>query len=130
MREIKFRAWDKKDNLWFYFSLRPFFFDSDLTGIRFKNVFNGKDIGANSLSQSTGLKDKNGVDIYEGDIVTKHPEYYRNSEIIYDEWASSLRFKTDEDDGNLELTKYYCSKMEIIGNIYENPELIKEITND
>jgi uncharacterized phage protein (TIGR01671 family) len=85
------------------------------------------------LMQSTGLKDKNGKEIYEGDIIEKKVKYFqpyrfeKKREIV--EW-----FNDDDTTGfypfndyNVETDRYNLPKdYEIIGNIYENKELIKE----
>ena len=97
---------------------------------------NGHEVEYESVSQYTGLKDKNGKEIYEGDIVLLHNEFADwIGSVIFDEgafklsinhsWGNSIRHfsKTDvfEDMGaRTTLNNTY----EIIGNIYENPELL------
>lgn len=85
------------------------------------------------IMQFTGLKDKNGKDIWEGDIIKSegsHP-----LEIFWMGLAWGVRF-TDlgsleeeiicDDGGDMTIEKHNkLSYMEIIGNIYENPELLK-----
>ena len=77
------------------------------------------------IEQDTGLKDENGKEIYEGDIVTLNGEW---EEIEYSDCA----IVTFEDgcfrvgDGYENEAGSYLSDWRIIGNIHENPELIKE----
>lgn len=91
----------------------------------FGDVLNDKDC---VVMQSTGLTDKNGKEIYEGDIVNiiKKFENFKD-EVFYDEELCSIRLKGYSDN--------YCDfadwiregfKFEVIGNIYENKELLGE----
>lgn len=81
------------------------------------------------LMQSTGLKDKNGVEIFEGDIVLFTIEdgfdyVYGKPGIINLslQWGAGVRAISG---GNYPLRK--CREVRIIGNIYENPELLEAI---
>lgn len=76
------------------------------------------------LMQSTGLKDKNGVEIFEGDIV-------RWYDVVT--WDYSVTFKdgvfciSDDPSSNFyHLKEDINGKFEVIGNIYENPELLEQ----
>lgn len=75
------------------------------------------------LMQYTGLTDKNGKEIYEGDIVKSEqwtPEIYRV-------WFSRGGFCFSNDTTDIEYVNdaKYLEQFEVIGNIYENPELLK-----
>ena len=98
MREIKFRAKCKlKDKLMFG-SYR-------LSGG--KHYINSTEIYRETLGQFTGFKDKNGVDVYEGDII----------QTINNKFVADLHYST------LFHLEHYSRLVEVIGNIYETPDL-------
>ena len=153
MREIKFRAWDGKQMAYpqeLYGDIRNEFAIA-LSGevFDFREVSNGnycpstlesKRRGDITLMQSTGLKDKNGKEIFEGDILccphfpANGTWHYLYHEVIWDEklqlWkAVSIGNKEGKEitaHGNPMLWVYIKNEPngEIIGNIYENPELL------
>lgn len=83
------------------------------------------------LMQYTGLKDKNGVEIYEGDIVEiQQPTSYERGDISFREGAfafTSREYPNGERAIVFLHSVHYQNnwKVEVIGNIYENPELVK-----
>lgn len=125
MREIKFRAWNKVYKK--YVEINELEMGVKSLAIKFITP-SGRTLyleHGNSiiLEQYTGLKDKNGVEIYEGDIVKMDGLYYL---IKWDDeggkWCMSL--ERDWMD-YLFLTKKKAPFMEIIGNIHENGDLIR-----
>lgn len=119
MRELKFRVWDKKslkytDNKLGY-SNGPYLFING-KGVIFWNkeigwIGNDKDF---IIQQFTGLKDKNGKDIYEGDIII------RNNEKKLVKWIGG----DDTDYQGYDLDNVF-GQWEILGNMLKNPELLK-----
>ena len=109
MREIKFRAWDKDGKN---------MVDNKFCVLQFDKVWNNFRF---VLMQYTGIKDTNGVEIYEGDIV-KCGYGRENTEVI--EYING-GFGYNGNTWDYWEDEWGHEKMEVIGNIYENPELIK-----
>ena len=121
MREIKFRAWDTEDKRWVKeFNIHH---DGDLTEIRMYvgdvPVIASNVCGRYKILQFTGLKDKNGKEIYEGDILM-HPDKRRK-------YKSIVKYRTTccEEYGDW-IGYEFDERLEIVGNIYENPKLMVE----
>lgn len=111
MRGIKFRAWLKHDGEWLM--------SYDLAFDEFEPI---NDLLANveNLMQYTGLKDKNGKEIYESDLV-KHHSGDLLSEVYFDGAAFKLRNKVWND---IYLNNWPANSFEVVGNLYENRELL------
>ena len=75
------------------------------------------------FEQCTGLRDKNGKTIYEGDIVETHDYTTEHSQIVFDKGCYVLKSK---DVAIYDHLSSYEKQCEIIGNIHENPELLEE----
>lgn len=77
------------------------------------------------LMQSTGLKDKNGVEIFEADVLTSNVQPCKMVNPIKDGYGV-VRFENGMFKlGAISLVTF-VSKMEVIGNIYENPNLLEQ----
>ena len=121
MRELKFRAWIKNYNCY----ADVLGFEQDRLFVQFQSGERAQHrlyvlIEDCILEQYTGLKDKNGKEIYEGDIVeydwyVRNDKAYRVKEkVVFDDMGARL--------GNDRIRN--CSNVEVIGNIHENADLL------
>lgn len=114
-RIIKFRAWDKLAE-----EMQPPFSPFAVSAYNNPDNF--------VFMQFTGLLDKNGKEIYEGDIVTSESRddmrvVTTNRTVSFEDGA----FIATDKNGYIPLDEYHIDmkNVEVIGNIYENPELLK-----
>lgn len=126
MREIKFRAWNKKTNEYNYFVELTSFIDGSLSVSAGKN--NNNPVGNSEdfiLEQYTGLKDREGVEIFEGDIVTYFNTYSKKHYKQIVKWCEMQScfalFEEQKDVWQKESDWLkIIETVEVIGNIHEN----------
>ena len=154
MREIKFRAWLKKSKFMTPVSYLEFLqggLKAFGAGVYLDNGWVTEENGFKHecdlvLMQYTGLKDKNGVEIYEGDVLKIHGNYGSQSRMVLfndefltytiptkqekiwiDKGSNHYKYCYQEDNDRLYfLTELESYEVEVIGNIYQNPELLEE----
>ena len=107
-----------------------------ITNVKVTDEWEDSEIGADvigylvdpeTICQDTGLTDKDGRKIFEGDILSahlddKHPEDITYVQITWDGFSWCMKESTEDDV----MSEYDCNTFEVCGNIFDNPELIGE----
>ena len=132
MREIKFRAWDNKEkkmnyDVGIYTGYNECIVVEWADGKEYFELENQSEL---EIMQCTGLKDKNNKEIYEGDIVKLKVNFglgdtYINVLVVFEN--GGFKYKIGD------LSEYIGSRefdVEVIGNKFENPELLKGEINE
>ena len=130
MREIKFRGYDEENKCWRY----GHFFET-VEGIRrCYNIVENRDtkyyVEVDSIGEFTGLYDKTGKEIYEGDIFSISNPYnnstasgYAKVVFSYDYVGGWVLTSDGKDSLNIGTR---TKSVEVVGNIYENPDLVRQ----
>lgn len=125
-REIKFRGKRIDDNAWVYGSLLIDYagtcqiWQKDESGAQHNFI-----VDPNTLGQYTGIKDKNGKEICEGDIL-KRPYNLTNVVVRWNIKGGSWEADCPLSDWSYPFNCFNIEEYEVIGTIYENPELLEE----
>lgn len=128
MRDIKFRGLNTRGK-WVYGSLvqttsycvqhsKTWIVETAFGNGGWFNVQRKQYVRPATVGEITNCRDKNEREIYEGDIISELSGRIYKVEYLYD------TFGAYDKDGNGMRLSYYCPQCEVIGNIYENPELL------
>lgn len=127
---FKFRVWDKQDECYAYSNNSDVNIyietDGELTYGVYNNDYEDMNYIPESeviIEQCTGLKDKNGDMIYEGDIVEFDGDFH--GDIAWDEDAGCWAIRTTENT-IYTFDNLYGYELEVVGNIHENKELLDD----
>ncbi|WP_339010272.1 YopX family protein [Fusobacterium animalis] len=125
MREIKFRCWDRFKQRWSNYKINDgtvYFMDKN-TGVWYGSY--NKRYKDFNLMQCSGLNDKNDREIYEGDILLdgNNKKPYK---VIFKNGSFRAEFEGDFEEYSFDLIDVVAQGCEVVGNIYENPELMED----
>lgn len=131
MREILFRGKRKDNGEWVYGN----FAVTDNNGKQhyiFQNKAFEYEVFPETVGQYTGLTDKNGKKIFEGDILRR--AYHPEDDVVIEWFNGSFRFRKANKPKDYGYSNVCCiqnavSSLKIIGNIHDNPEMLKGIKN-
>nr|DAQ62740.1 MAG TPA: YopX protein [Caudoviricetes sp.] len=121
-REFEFRAWltkyNKMVNIYSWNIWQEYFMCSEYDSEFY--------LEETPIMQYTGLKDKNNKEIYEGDILFESfgERYYK---VVFENGSFKAEFEGDFEEYSFDLIDVVAQGCEVVGNIYENPELLKVI---
>lgn len=145
MRTLRFRAWDTVLSRWNYSieidcygNLQEYKWNGSAFYAKYKNDYNedSEDVSERFIiCQFTGLLDKNGKEVYEGDVIkcnlnnniTKREYWHPIYKVIYRGLGFTLEHiggDLDSDTADFRFKYYSKESVEVIGNTYQNPELI------
>jgi uncharacterized phage protein (TIGR01671 family) len=121
-REIKFRCWDPKEGCGLMYRADEFRINANGS-----IVWSSNPHSESILMQYTGLKDKNGREIYEGDIIKYEADDFKIETDVVKWDSKKVGFEPFDFEGivgcNSNINDSQC---EVVGNIYANPDLLKK----
>ena len=121
MREIKFRAWDKKRKIWI--NINDFCIENNKPHItNLEHDSEDKDL---ILLQFTGIKDKNRKEIYEGDILEVNNPMPEKRIVYWNDFNSGFETYKIVGKEKIKMSFHKNMRPKVIGNKFENPELLK-----
>lgn len=128
MREIKFRAWERILKVMLPVN-EIYFYEGKVWMVKLPTQINRTDTSYIELMQFTGLLDKNGKEIYEGDIIKiEHPHKSRTFDGPV-EWLDygwgCKDFHFSHFDSPVDIFSEGTEYIEVIGNIYQNKDLLR-----